>query len=88
MTLERLLNSVGKRTFVKYYYNFRDCSREYCISNFEEPFTEKAKSSRTSHAKAIFNNGGEKDALILISKSKKVEKSVSERATQILLNEF
>jgi hypothetical protein len=36
MTTERLLNSIGKATFIKYYYAFKNQSREYCIKNFEE----------------------------------------------------
>ncbi len=47
MTTERLLNSIGKATFIKYYYAFKNQSREYCIKNFEESYTSKAKSSKT-----------------------------------------
>jgi len=43
MDLVRVLNSVGKSTFVKYYYNFRDKSRDECIMLFDEDFTDKAK---------------------------------------------
>ena len=36
MDLIRTLNSVGKSTFVKYYYAFKKKSREECIAMFEE----------------------------------------------------
>lgn len=40
MDLIRTLNSVGKSTFVKYYYNFKNKSREECISSFSENYTD------------------------------------------------
>ena len=49
MDLVRVLNSVGKSTFVKYYYNFKDKSRDECIMLFDEDFTDKAKGTRTGH---------------------------------------
>ena len=45
MDLERTLNSVGKSTFVKYYYDFRDKNRDECIKAFHEDYTDKAKST-------------------------------------------
>ena len=54
MDLIRVLNSVGKSTFVKYYYNFKNLSRDECVSMFEEDYTDKAKSTRTGHAQRIF----------------------------------
>ena len=88
MTIERLLNSIGKAIFIKYYYMFRDECRSYCISNFEENFTEKAKSSRTGHAQMIFRDGLEKEALIIIANSNKVDPHSSAIAKEILTKEF
>lgn len=88
MTVERLLNSVGKRTFIKYYYNFKNTSRDHCICSFEENFTDKAKSSKTGHAKSIFKNGLEKEALIIISKSDRVDDITRQKAKEILLKDF
>jgi hypothetical protein len=88
MTLERLLRSIGKATFVKYYYSFRDKSRDYCITNFEENYTDKAKTSRTNHAQRIFRDGLEKEALIIIAESNRVDSKSSARAKEILLKEF
>lgn len=88
MTVERLLNSIGKATFIKYYYSFRDKSRDYCISNFEEDYTDKAKSSKTGHAQKIFRDGLEKEALIIIAKSNRVDPHSKSMAKEILLREF
>ena len=85
MTVERLLNSVGKRTFVKYYNNFKNQSSSYCISHFQEDFTDKAKASKTSHAKTIFREGKEIEALQLIVKSCRVDEDVRLIAKGLLL---
>ena len=55
--------NVGKSTFIKYYYNFKNNSREACIMQFEEPFTDKAKLTRTGHAQRIFREGMNIEAL-------------------------
>lgn len=88
MTVERLLNSIGKTTFIKYYYSFRDKSRDYCISNFDEYYTDKAKSTRTGHAQKIFHDGLEKEALTIIAKSNRVDPQTATSAKEILLKEF
>lgn len=88
MTLNRLLGSVGMRTFVKYYYNFKNQSRNFCIVNFEEDFTDKAKSSKTGHAQTIFKNGLEKEALLKISHSSRVDELTQQKAKQLLKTEF
>jgi hypothetical protein len=83
----RLLNSIGKATFIKYYYNFKDKSRDYCIHAFEENFTNKAKSSKAGHAQMIFNRGWEKDALEIIVSSKRLDDFVIIKAKEILNSE-
>lgn len=88
MTVDRLLSSVGMRTFVKYYYNFKNQSRSYCIANFEENFTDKAKSSKTGHAQTIFKNNMEKEALLEIVHSSRVDDMSRLKAIDILKNEF
>lgn len=85
MTVERLLNSVGKRTFVKYFYNFKNQSSNYCIMHFQEDFTDKAKASKTSHAKTIFKENKETEALQLIIKSSRVDEGTRLIAKGLLL---
>lgn len=85
--VNRLLNSIGKATFIKYYYNFKNKSRDYCIRAFEEDFTDKAKSSKTGHAQTIFRRGWEKGALEIIIASNRLEDEVILKAKEILRSE-
>ena len=87
MDLVRVLNSVGKSTFVKYYYSFRDKSRDECIMLFDEEFTDKAKSTRTGHAQRIFRENKQIEALSIIADSNRVDDSTRKRATEILRQE-
>ena len=72
MNLQELFKAVGKQIFVKYYYYFKD-SRNYSVSDIvdiiEEDYTEKSKRSRTGHARMIFNNSWNIEALKIISNS-------------------
>ena len=87
MDLVRVLNSVGKSTFVKYYYNFKDKSRDECIMLFDEDFTDKAKSTRTGHAQRIFRENKHIEALTIIADSNRVDDATRKRATEILMQE-
>ena len=84
MDLVRVLNSVGKSTFVKYYYNFKDKSRDECIMLFDEDFTDKAKGTRTGHAQRIFRENKHLEALTIIADSNRVDDAIRKRATEIL----
>ena len=87
MDLIRILNSIGKSTFVKYYYCFRDESREECIAQIDENYTEKAKATRTGHAKRIFRENKHIEALKIIANSNRLDVVTREKAREILLNE-
>ena len=87
MDLIRTLNSVGKSTFVKYYYCFKDKSRDECIAQFNEDYTDKAKSTRTGHAPRIFRENKNLEALEIIINSGRVDEVTREQAKQILLKE-
>ena len=84
MDLVRVLNSVGKSTFIKYYYNFKNKSREECIMLFDEDFTDKAKGTRTGHAQRIFRENKHIEALTIIADSNRVDDTTRKRATEIL----
>lgn len=86
--VDRLLNSVGKAIFIKYYYNFKNHSRDYCIMAFTEEYTDKAKSSRTGHAQTIFRNGLEKEALKIIISSNRLDENIIQTARDILKQEI
>ena len=87
MDLIRTLNSVGKSTFVKYYYCFKDKSRDECIAQFDEDYTDKAKSTRTGHAQRIFRENKNLEALEIIIKSERVDEVTRKQAKRILLQE-
>lgn len=87
MDLVRTLNSVGKSTFVKYYYNFKNLSREDCINSFVENYTEQAKSTRTGHAQRIFRENKHIEALSIIIASNRVDFETMRRAKEILVAE-
>lgn len=87
MDLPRILNSIGKSTFVKYYYNFKNRNREECIDAFDENYTDKAKATRTGHAQRIFRENMQFEALKIIVDSKRVDPSTIHRAKEIMLKE-
>ena len=87
MDLIRILNSVGKSTFVKYYYYFRDKSRDACIVAFDEDYTDKAKSTRVGHAQRIFRENQNIAALKIIVASNRIDRVTLEKAKEILKNE-
>lgn len=84
MDLSRKLDSIGKSKFVKYYFFFKNESSNACISAFTENYTVTSKCSRTSHAKSIFRDGLQKDALLIIINSKRVDDETIARASDIL----
>lgn len=87
MDLIRTINSVGKSTFIKYYFNFKNDSREKCILIFDEDYTDKAKCTRTGHAQRIFREGKHLEALNLIINSNRVDEATKKKAKEILLLE-
>ncbi len=87
MDLVRTLNSVGKTIFIKYYYDFKLKTREECISNFVEPYTDYAKSTRTGHAQRIFRENKQIEALSIIIESNRLDEETISRAKEILLEE-
>lgn len=87
MDLVRTLNSIGKSTFVKYYYCFKNKSREECIAQFDENYTDKAKRTRTGHAQRIFREKKSLEALEIIIKSNRVDDATRSKAKEIMLHE-
>ena len=81
--LERLLRSMGKGIFVKYFWNFRNDEDPFLFMA-EEHFTDNSLRSRKSCARAIFNNGWECDALRMISGSSNVQPEYRARAEKLL----
>ena len=84
MSLDKVLSGVGMTVFVKYYYCFRDKSCEECIDAISEDYSDKSKRTRISHAKRIFREGKQREALEIIISSKKVDAATRIRAEIII----
>lgn len=88
--LVRCLNSVGKECFVKYFALFSNESmsnKEIAdIIEAENEYTRKSCDSRTSHARMIIRDGDAKEALHIVSSSKRLEIKTRLKAKEIIKN--
>ena len=90
MDLARLLKSVGQKTFVDYYHLFADStlSNQEVVEQLPERFTLKARRSKTSHARMMFKEGLEVQALEVIAASTRAGNEGTAKAAQDLLFEL
>lgn len=80
-----LIQSVGRKFFVKYYYKLRDFSELDVIDEITEAYSENAKRSRIRNGKKIFTLGLEKLALNEISNdNEKSDEETRQKARTIL----
>lgn len=84
--LVRLINSIGKATFVKYYRHFenRSLSNQDVIALLPREYTLEARRSRTSSARRIFREGRQREALEIIARAKGVDDQTRSRARNLL----
>lgn len=84
--LVRLLTSIGKSTFVRYYEEFNNpnISNQEMVEMLPAEYTLKSRNSRTSKARRIFREGLEEDALTLIMDSSHVDADTANRARELL----
>ncbi|RIW34026.1 hypothetical protein D3H55_10545 [Bacillus salacetis] len=91
--VSELLNRVGKKIFIEYYFDFKQLRDTYTsnadvVNRINESFTLKSKNSRTAKAKRIFMEGLEIEALrIIVNSSHPSVDSVREQAKDILAKE-
>lgn len=85
--LEVILNKIGKKIFVKYYYAFKsdDSPEEALVA---EKFTIASRRSRSSSARWVFRNRLEVEALKSIIASDRVDIDTRHRAEEILTSEM
>jgi len=90
MELDKLLRSVGKKTFIRNYELFKNValSNAEVIDKLPQHFTLKARNSKTGHARKIFKDGLGRQALENIIASPKMDSEVTEEARKILANEI
>ena len=85
--LDRTLQSIGMKCFVKYFHEF--CNTSLSSGDLiellmkEEGYTESGCRTRVSCARRIIQAGRAKDALIKISKSDRVEQPFADQARKI-----
>jgi hypothetical protein len=85
--VKRLLNSIGKECYVKYFYKFKDNN----ISNIElvemisseQKYSFEATKTRVNSARRILKHSLEKEALNLIVSSKRVKPALIVKAKEI-----
>ena len=89
VTLERALNSIGKQCFVDNYEAFRTCSdkkqlAQKLLSENLRAYSLSAQLSRINYAKWIFDSHREKEALLLIIRSGRLNNDTIKKARDIL----
>ena len=81
--LMRMLNSIGKKCFVDYYYDFKSNSS---FDTLPIEYTDKSKKSRQSHSNWIFNNNLEFSALEICSRAN-IDQVTKNKAIKIISSE-
>lgn len=81
--LVRILNSIGKKCFVDYYYDLKEKS-SFDVLPIE--YTINSKKSRQSHANWIFENKLQLNALVICLKAN-IDQSTKDNALNILEKE-
>ena len=84
MDLISALNSIGKRAFVKYYFDFKNKSIDACLASFEENYTHQGKYTRVVNAKRIFRENLQIQALEIISGADRVDEGTKTKAKTLL----
>jgi hypothetical protein len=84
--LYRLLGSIGKGVFVRYYHEFANSAltNQEIVELLPSEYTLKSRRTRTSGARRIFREGLEKDALRLIINSDRLDNDIVEQAKELL----
>ena len=84
-TVERALNSIGKKCFVEYYEAFRSCTdkealADRLLANNKNASSKLAQMTRINYARWIFENHHEKEALTIILHSKRLDDVTIDKA--------
>ena len=85
--LNRLINSIGKSTFVRYFHQFADhrLSNQDVVAILPAEYSLKARNTRTSKARRIFREGLEEEALELILRSERIDEETANGARKLLV---
>lgn len=92
--IDRKLQSIGKKIFVDYYYNFKDLNIDKNVLAKklldENPNAEKISGQliRISYARQIFSENGQEEALRIIVAAKRLDAGTIKNARKILNEEI
>lgn len=86
-TVERALNSIGKKCFIDYYEDFRNCTDKNALAqklleNNKNATSPSAQMTRINYAQWIFDNNKEKEALIIIISSNRLDDNTKKKARE------
>lgn len=89
MNLERSLQTVGKMIFIEYYNSFKNeaIPNLDMVDTLPRIYTLNSRRSRTYHARWIFHQGLQIDALKIIASSDRVSVEVVEEARKLIKSE-
>ena len=84
--LIRLVNSIGKSAFVRYYHEFADpsLSNQDVVTILPQEYTLKSRNSRTTKARRILREGLAEEALELISHVERIDDETANHARELL----
>lgn len=91
-TVERALNSIGKKCFIDYYEDFKNCNDKEVLArklltNNSNATSITAQMTRINYAQWIFDNHKEKEALNIIINSNRMD-DVTKRTAREFYNEI
>lgn len=88
-SIERALKSIGKKAFVIFYYDFKNCLdneilAKALLDQIEDAYSKQAQLKRISSARWIFDNRLEHEAFKIIISSKRIDNDIKSTAQDIL----
>ncbi len=86
-TVERALNSIGKKCFIDYYEDFKNCNDKEVLArklltNNSNATSITAQMTRINYAQWIFDNHKEKEALSIIINSNRMDDVTKRKARE------
>lgn len=84
--LDRLVRSIGKSTFVRFYEQFRDpnISDQEMVELLPAEYTMNSRRTRTTKARRILREGLEDEALWMIANSDRVDTETAQKVRLLL----
>lgn len=86
-TVERALNSIGKKCFIDYYEDFKssidkNALTQKLLANNMNATSPSAQMTRINYAQWIFNNNKENEALCIVINSNRLDDATKKKARE------